>query len=85
MEISGQKETRSQDYALLLIRMILRVLYSAQYHREHYTQAMSLNSLEHFMYTTQMTNIRHNRYANLAPPGYNSQSIRAGHIGAGHI
>ena len=37
MGISRQKEARSQDYALLLFRMTSRVLYSAQYHRQHFT------------------------------------------------
>ena len=37
MAISRQKEARSRDYALLLFRMTSRVLYSAQYHRQHYT------------------------------------------------
>ena len=37
MVISRQKETRSRDYALLLFRMTLTVLYSAQYHRQHCT------------------------------------------------
>ena len=37
MAISRQKETRSSDYALLLFRMTSRVLYSAQYDRQHCT------------------------------------------------
>ena len=37
MAILRQKEARSQDYALLLFRMTSRVLYSAQYHRQHCT------------------------------------------------
>ena len=44
MAISRQKEARSRDYALLLFRMISRVLYSAEYHRQHYT----LNVFEQF-------------------------------------
>ena len=35
MAISRQKEARSRDYALLLFRMTSRVLYSAQYHKQH--------------------------------------------------
>ena len=35
MAISRQKEARSRDYALLLFRMTSRILYSAQYHRQH--------------------------------------------------
>ena len=35
MAISRQKEARSRDYALLLFRMTSRVLYGAQYHRQH--------------------------------------------------
>ena len=38
MAISRQKEARSRDYALLLFRMTSRVLYSAQYHRQHCTR-----------------------------------------------
>ena len=37
MVISRQKKARSRDYALLLFRMTSRVLYSAQYHRQHRT------------------------------------------------
>ena len=35
--LSRQKEARSRDYALLLFLMTSRVLYSAQYHRQHCT------------------------------------------------
>ena len=37
MAISRQKEDQSRDHALLLFRTTLRVLYSAQYHRQHCT------------------------------------------------
>ena len=37
MAISRQKEARSRYYALLLFWMTSRVLYSAQYHRQHCT------------------------------------------------
>ena len=37
MAIARQKEIRSRDYAILLFRMISRVRYSAQYHRQHGT------------------------------------------------
>ena len=37
MAMSRQKEARSWDYVLLLFRMTSRVLYSAQYHRQHCT------------------------------------------------
>ena len=37
MAISRQKEARSRDYALLVFWMTSRVLYSAQYHRQHCT------------------------------------------------
>ena len=33
--ISRQKEARNRNYGLLLFRMTSRVLYSAQYHRQH--------------------------------------------------
>ena len=44
MAILRQKEARSRDYALLLFRMTLMVLYSAQYHRQHCT----LHAFEQF-------------------------------------
>ena len=44
MAISRQKETQSQDYALLLFRMTSRALSSAQYHRQHCT----LHAFEQF-------------------------------------
>ena len=44
MAMSRQKEARSLDYALLLFRMTSRVLYSAQYHRQHCT----LHAFEQF-------------------------------------
>ena len=37
MAISRQKEVRSWDYTLLLFQMTSRVLYIAQYHRQHCT------------------------------------------------
>ena len=39
-----QKEARNRDYALLLFRITLGVLYSAQYHRQHCT----LHAFEQF-------------------------------------
>ena len=44
MALSRQKEARSRVYALLLFRMTSRVLYSAQYHRQHCT----LHAFEQF-------------------------------------
>ena len=62
MAISRQKEARSRDYAPLLFRMTSRVLYSAQYHRQHCSvHSMPLNSLEHCLCTATMTNIRPDR------------------------
>ena len=37
MAISRQKEARSRDYALVLLRITPMVLYIAQYHRQHCT------------------------------------------------
>ena len=37
MVLSRPKETRSREYALPLFRMTLRIIYSAQYHRQHCT------------------------------------------------
>ena len=68
----------SRDYALLLFRMTTRVLYSAQYHRQHCT----FHAFEQFetLYThSPMTNIRPDRDLNLQPPGYKPQSIRMSH------
>ena len=44
--ISRQEETQSRDYALHLLRMTSRVLYSAQYHRQHCT----LHVFEQYMH-----------------------------------
>ena len=41
---SRQREPRRRDYALLLFQMTSRVLYGAQYHRQHCT----LHALEQF-------------------------------------
>ena len=41
----------------------------------------TLNSLEHCICTTTMTNIRPDRDTNLVPPGYKPQSIRMSHRG----
>ena len=43
--------------------------------------SMPLNSLEHCICTTTMTNIRPDRDFNLVPPGYKPQSIRMSHRG----
>ena len=42
--ISRQKEARSRDYALLLLQMTSKVLYSTLYHRQHCT----LHAFEQF-------------------------------------
>ena len=41
--------------------------------------AMPLNSLEHCICTTTMTNILHDRDSNMVPPGYKPQLIRMSH------
>ena len=41
MSISRQKEARSRAYALLLFRMTSRIVYSAQYHRQHFEPGTS--------------------------------------------
>ena len=43
--------------------------------------SIPLNSLEHCICTTTMTNIRPDRDSNLVPPGYKPQSIRMSHRG----
>ena len=43
--------------------------------------SLPLNSLEHCICTTTMTNIRPDRDLNLVPPGYKPQSIRMSHRG----
>ena len=40
-----------------------------------------LNSLEHCLCTTTMTNIRPDRYSKLVPPGYKPQLMRMSHRG----
>ena len=82
MAILRQKKARSRNYALLLFQMTSRVLYSAQYHRQH---SMPLLSLEHCICTTTMTNIRPDRDSNLSYLGYKPQSIRISHRGRAMI
>ena len=43
--------------------------------------SMTLNSLEHCICTTTMTNIHPDRDSSLVPPGYKPQSIRMSHRG----
>ena len=81
MAISRQKETRSLDYALLLFRITSMVLYSAQYHRQHYT----LQAFEQFG-SLYMHNHDYKYPARpefellqLGPPGYKPRSIRMSH------
>ena len=81
MAISRQKEVRSQDFALLLFRMTLRALYSSQYPIGSTINSMPLDSLEHCICTTTMTNIRPNLNSNIVPLGYKPQSIRMSHQG----
>ena len=68
MAISQQKEARGLDYALLLFRITSRVLYSAQYYRQHCT----LHVFEQFgaLYGSKM---------NKEPMNLGSHSIRVGH------
>ena len=47
--------------------------------------SMHLNSLEHCICTTTMTNIRTNRNSNLAPPGHKPRPIRMSHRGRPYI
>ena len=94
LTISRQKEARRRDNALLLFLMTSRVLYSAQYHRQHCTlqafkQFGTLYMHNHdicttTICTTTMTNIRPNRDSNLVPSGYQPQSIRMSHRGRPH-
>ena len=58
---------------ILLFWMTSRVLYSVQYHRQHYT-LQPLNSLEHCICTTTITIIRRAQHSNLVPPGYKPQN-----------
>ena len=71
------KEARSRNYALLLFWMTTRVLYSAQYHSST-VHSIHFNSLDQFICTTTMTNVRPDRDSNLVPSGYNNkpQSIQ---------
>ena len=64
MAISRQKEARSRDYALLLFRMTSRVfiVHSMIGSTVH---SRPLNSLQHCICTTMMTNIRPDRDSHL--------------------
>ena len=70
MAISRQKEARSRDYALLslLFRMISRVLYRAQYHRQHCT----LHAFEQFV--ALYMHYHHVKYPNR--PGFEPGTYR---------
>ena len=63
------------NYALLLFRMYSRVLYSTQQHKQHCIHSRPLNSLEHCICTTAMTNIRPDRHSSLVPPGYKPRAV----------
>ena len=83
MEISRQKEARSRDYALLLFRMTLRVLYSAQYHRQHCT----LHAFEQFGALYMHNHDGKYPYRPGFEPGtqgYKPQSIRVSHQSRHH-
>ena len=81
MAISRQKEARSRDSALLLFRMTSRVFFIVHSTISSTIHSMPLNSLEHCLCTTTMTNIRPDRDSNLVPPGYKPQSMRMSHRG----
>ena len=77
--ISRQKETQSRDYVLFLFWMTSRVIYSAQYYRQHCTLYTPLNSFEHCKCTTTMTNIR-TWYPQVTSPSRYVWAIGAGPI-----
>ena len=81
MAISQQKKARSRDYALLLFRITPRVLYNAQYHRQHCT----LHAFEKFgelyvhHHDDKIFDVWPDQDSILVPPGYKPQSIRMSH------
>ena len=70
MAISRLKEARSLQGFFIVHNTIGSTVHS-----------MPLNSLEHCICITTMTNIRPDRDSNLVPPGYKPQSIRMSHRG----
>ena len=63
MEISRQKETRSRDYALIFSNNF-KVFFILQSTIDSTAHSRPLNSLEHCICTTLMTNMRHGRNSN---------------------
>ena len=58
------------------------LLYSVQYHRQQCRPSlMHLNSFEHWICTTTVTNIWPDRDSNLVPPRYRPQLIQMSHRG----
>ena len=78
IEISRQKEARNREYALLLSNDFKELIYSVQYHKHH---SRLLNSLEHCIWTTPMTNIRPGRDSNPVPLSFAPQSDWVSHRG----
>ena len=57
-------------------RITSRVLYTAQYHKASIAHSRPLNSLEHCIFTTSMTNIRSDRDSNPVPLSFDPKPVR---------
>ena len=75
MEISRQKEARSRVYMPYSYFKWLQGFFIVHSTIGSTVHSMPLNSLEHCICTTTMTNIHPARDSNLVPPGYKPQQI----------
>ena len=81
MAISRHKEARIRDYALYSYFEWLQGFFIAHSAIGSTVHSRPLNSVEHCICTTTMTNIRPDRDSNLVLPGNKPQSIRMSHQG----
>ena len=81
MAISRHKEARIRDYALYSYVEWLQGFFIAHSAIGSTVHSRPLNSVEHCICTTTMTNIRPDRDSNLVLPGNKPQSIRMSHRG----
>ena len=72
--ISQQKEARSRDYTYSYFELF-QGFFLVHSTLDIAVHSMPLNSMEHCICTTMMTNIRPERHSNLVHPGYKPQSI----------
>ena len=78
--LSRQKEARSLPMPYSYFKWI-QGFFIVQSTTGSTIHSMPLNSLEHCICTTTMTNFQPDRDSNLVPPGYKPQSIRMSHRG----